>query len=408
MRGVLQRRVAGRLRPEAAIPVLLLVTAVLLWVSSRGHYLLDTRVYAAGGEAVLHGRDPYGVLEPTARLVFTYTPFAALLMAPLSALMQPVLLALWTALNVTALLGIIALLTGRAGGWARVCGLALLALLLEPVRETFAFGQVNLFLMLLVLLDQKVVPPRWRGCLTGLAAAVKLTPLIFLPYYAVTRQWRKAANLVAAFVGLAALAWAVLPGPSLAFWTGYLRDTSRVGSTAYANNQSLSGLVARLERQDFPHGAGLLLLLAAVALLGIELARRLHPRDPLLATVTVAMTGLLVSPISWSHHWVWLCAVPLVAAPAMGPRVRLGFLLVVLAAPFAYLPRHEGREYGWSLWQQLAGNLYVWAGIGYLLLVALHLSRRRPVDAGRPREPASRASAGVAPGRRAASTAAGP
>ena len=105
-------------------------------------------------------------------------------------------------------------------------GVSALALLTEPVQQTLALGQVNLLLMLLVVADL-LTPDAlrgrtrwWHGIGIGLAAGVKLTPLIFIPYLLLVRRYRQAATAAGVFAATVALGYAVLP-----------RDSAPTGST---------------------------------------------------------------------------------------------------------------------------------------------------------------------------------
>ena len=169
---------------------------------------------------------------------FTYPPFAALFLAPVAALPGDSARWSWTAIQF-ALCPVIAWITIRATPAERhrhgvevwlVLGLSTVALVLtEPFVHGIALGQVSLVLAALVIIDTSLVPLRWRGVLTGIAGAVKLLPMVFLPYYLITRQWRAARNCVVGFVGSAALALVVLPADSVRYWTVTVLATDRVG-----------------------------------------------------------------------------------------------------------------------------------------------------------------------------------
>ena len=149
-----------------------------------------------------------------------------------------------------------------------------------------------------------------RGVLIGLATAVKLTPGIFILYLLVIRRTKEAMTAAIAAAGATALAWVAMPSESAHYWGHLVFDDRRIGSAGNVWNQSLRGAVARITGS--PDKAHVLwLLLALVALVaGMALAARLHAGgEPLLGIGVAAVTGLLVSPISWNHHWVW--ALPL-------------------------------------------------------------------------------------------------
>ena len=188
------------------------------------------------------------------------------------------------------------------------------ALLLEPVFGTLRYGQVNLVLLAMVLVDlwrpQGRLP---RGVLIGLAAAVKLTPGIFIVYLLLTRRMKEALVASTAFVMATLLALAIAPGSSWRYWTGIIFNLNRVGVVRDARNQSLYGTLARLiggaQHAHWPWLATAL----ATACLGLGVAALLSRRGhELWAVCACGTTGVLISPISWDHHWVW--AVPCLVA----------------------------------------------------------------------------------------------
>jgi alpha-1,2-mannosyltransferase len=199
----------------------------------------------------------------------------------------------------------------RRAGWPPVLAVALAVptvLLMDPVRETIAYGQVNLLLVALVLAD--VVAVRrgwwWAGAGTGLAAAVKLTPAIFVLYFVLTRRWRAAGVAVGSAVVATGAAFLLSPHTSVRFWTATLWETSRIGHVDKTSNQSLLGLLARVAGPTPPRALWLLLVLV-VLVLGMWRAARAHAQgDELVGLVLTGLTACLVSPISWTHHLYWL------------------------------------------------------------------------------------------------------
>lgn len=357
--------------------------------------MTDLQIYRWAGELARHGHDAY---KPTFDgLSFTYTPFALLLSAIASVLSISVLRVLITVVSIGALIWVVWLAWGMAGlarDQRRVgltLGVAGLALWLEPIVENLRFGQINLLLVLAVLLDlARPDSSRWKGVGVGLAAAIKLTPAIFIVYLALTGRWKAAGRALGVVLGGVVVGFAIFPGASAHYWFGRLFiDSSRVGGVAYVSNQSLNGVLVRLLGGVSPAVPWWIVSALAVGVAGLALARWAHRQgEELLAVVVVALTGLLVSPISWSHHWVWV-AVGLVAAldlAVIRPRravAGIGVVGLVLGL-FAWVPvkliwrvpYSEGREYAWHGWQPLVGNAYVEFGLVVLGLVALYLWRR--------------------------------
>ena len=348
-------------------------------------YHLDLDVYRIGSLTWLHGGDLYGALPRTRAgigLPFSYPAAAAVLLSPLAVVPMAVagfaltlasIALTWVVLRVFG-----RSLTSRLGRW----WLLPVALGLEPVRATLSFGQVNIVLMALVAADCLHTAPRWpRGALVGLAAAVKLTPAAFILFF-LLRNDRRAA-------GTAAVSFAVVTGAgfvldwhdSVRYWTGVVFSTSRPGSPVYAGNQAISGVLARagLDPHSLGGTATWLVLSGAVALAAVTSMRRaLTAGEPALALSLNAVAALLISPISWSHHWVW-------AAPALlclavvgrrhswrgGVAAAWAGLALFWVSPMWLLPRSGGgQELGWGWWEQLIGNTYVIFGVVVLVLAA--------------------------------------
>jgi alpha-1,2-mannosyltransferase len=371
-----------------ALPVLALVlTGILLHTHG---YHIDLEVYRLGVATWLAGGDMYGPLPPTVSglaLPFIYPPFAAMVLMPLVFLPWT---AAWIALFAASLLGLAVTLyvvarrvwpSGGRGGALSLASLALpAALLLEPVFETFKFGQVNLVLMALVAVDCLAPRTRWpRGLLVGLAAAIKLTPAAFVLYFLLRRDTRAAVVAVVTAVVATGLGFLVDAGASARYWFG--GPASGVSGSVFYTNQTVQAVLARAGVTGLPAKA--IWLVCAVALLAliVPVVRRAEPAT---ALVAVAGFALLVSPTSWSHHWVWIAPALLVAV-AQAVRLRSaawGAAAAVLAvtfylAPFRFLPHEHDQELTWSAAQQVVGATYVIVAV--LALVALRRAYTRPV-----------------------------
>ena len=195
-------------------------------------------------------------------------------------------------------------------------GVSALALATEPVQQTLGLGQVNLLLMLLVtadLLTGGAMTPGgrtrwWHGLGIGIAAGVKLTPLIFIPYLLLIRRYRQAATATATFAVTVALGYAILPKDSVTYWAhGLFLSANRIVFLGTRGNQSLRGIVTRLAGSVNAGAAPWLVAAVLVVIAGLVAAAWLYrARQPVPAMLACALTGLLVSPLSWDHHWVWV------------------------------------------------------------------------------------------------------
>nr|WP_229816254.1 glycosyltransferase 87 family protein [Streptomyces lucensis] len=331
--------------------------------------MADLLVYRAEGAAALRGGDLYGLTVTRWRLPATYPPFAALLFVPAGWLPVPALKAAVLAGNALLLAGLVALsarLVARRLPPSLLCTATALALWLEPVFQTFLFGQVNLAVTCLVLWDL-LRPPgaRAKGLVLGLAAGVKVTPAVFVLLLFLRGRKREAATALTGFAATALLGFLLLPAASTDFWTRRLYETGRVGKAWIVDNQSLQGLVARALHDPVP-GPAWVLPAAAVAVAGVGLAARAR-RDSH-AVLLTAFTALLVCPISWSHHWVW--CVPLLAVLLAEGRVRTAALVgLVFTARTMWLVPHSGaQDLQLAWWQQPLASPY--AILALLLPVA--------------------------------------
>ena len=272
--------------------------------------LWDVRVYWWGGHQAAAGGGT--LYAPGAPFNFTYPPFAALLFAMFAGASIGMLKAVLTVGSVAGLAVLAGLSLGAAGVRQRTGGVfavSAIGLLTWPVAYTLHLGEVNLILAALIGVDllRRHDGGWWQGIGTGLAAGIKLTPLIFVAYLAFTGRVRAAVTAVAVFALTVAAGFIWLPARSRTFWLGGLfYNQSRVGNPANPSDQSLAGAIARLAGTGEPPRTWWLVAALTVGLAGLAVAVWAHRRGHRLAgTVCCAITGLLVSPLSWTHHWVW-------------------------------------------------------------------------------------------------------
>ena len=358
-----------KLKPRAVGAALATALAVLVWYAIQFHPL-DLSIYLWGGHAV--GQDARLYLVQAHRNWFTYPPFAAAVFAPLAALPAVVVQVAWELASVAALAWSARITLELAGYWppGRAAQARLLAavaggsLLLEPVYHTLYLGQVNLFLLALVLTDvRRAASGRAAGIGVGLAAAMKLTPAIFVIFFLLARRTRAAATAAATFAGCGLAGYLIAPHASRLYWTRLFYDVRRVYAP-YVSNQSLYGAVSRIAGGDAHVPGWYLVLPLTVGAIGLATAAAAARRgDWLGGAAATGITGLLVSPISWSHHWVWII-------PALAVLLRAGHraaaaggaLLFALAVPWWTL--HA--PLGFHGLVTVVGNSYLLAGLAFL------------------------------------------
>jgi hypothetical protein len=412
--------------------------AVGVQLFGREYMFFDMRIYHGAMEWWVGGGELYEFIAPNSTLGFTYPPFAAVTMVPMVAM--PMLAAGWvnTVLSVAALgfaLAVLLLPIADRSGWPRwpTLGVALpLAIALEPGRETLGFGQVNLLLFGLIFLDllglrwaarkeqgrwagrgagravaslpagglgdtlrRLWFSGAWAGVGIGLATAVKLTPGLFILYLLLSRQRRPALVAMATAAGANLASWVVAPRESTAYFTSVLWQTDRVGAADFTPNQSLAGVLARL--YDSPESPGLLWLSFAALCCALGLSRAISAHqegDELAAFTLVGLTATVISPISWTHHLVFVVPAVVVLGDAamrrhaagrrLGPAPTLaglrygtaavGVYVLFLVSPiwWVYHRLPEGSHYDSGVLGLLAENSLA---LGVILLVAL-LPRR--------------------------------
>lgn len=330
--------------------------------------MADTLVYRAEGAAVANGTDLYGFTVTRWRLPATYPPFAAILFVPTTWLPVPALKVVFAVGNVL-LLALLVRLSCRFAGLPARTPLVLAAvaagLWLEPVFQTVLFGQINLALVCLLLWDlSRDEAAIGKGFAIGVAAGIKLTPLVFVVHLLITGRVRAGLTALGSFAGTVALGALVLPQASADFWTRRIFETDRVGKAWIIDNQSLQGLFARLLHIGEP-GTVWLFAAALTAVAGLWIAVRADGPWGVLATAT---TALLVSPISWSHHWVW--CVPLLALLIAENRMRTAAVVaaVFMARTLWLVPHHGDLDLRLPWWQQVLASPYPLLGFAVLAL----------------------------------------
>jgi alpha-1,2-mannosyltransferase len=348
------------------------VTLIAVALSGPGD-LTDLEVYQAGGASWLHGSPLYTDEFPF-WLPFTYPPVAAVLFGALAILP---LMAAATLLTAAGLVGLSLASFGAVPHRVVALLAATCGVLLEPVRTTLTFGQVNLVLMGLVAADCLLGRTRWpRGMLVGLAAAVKLTPMVFVVFFLARRQPGAAVTATVTFAAATSAGMLLAPSDSLRYWHTTIFDPSRIGGGEFVTNQSLRGALTRL---GLPEVCWVVLVLVVLAL-AWRGARR--AAEPVMALLVVAAAGLLVSPVSWSHHWVWIVPAVFVFAVRLYRNrrgmVALAAVVVAFAVGHRFLPHARQRELEWTWWQHVLGNSYVLVAMAFLFWCATTRLARTP------------------------------
>ena len=342
------RRETGFLRTYGA--AVLAGGALCIYLAVWAHkYGLDLRVYRDSATTFIDGHNPYLLTFTKSRLDFTYPPFALVVLSPLTWASFAVTQWLLWGVSIAATTGAVAIVlmdrgyAGRASLWCGSFAWACASMIvLEPARSGVNYGQIEFVLMFLVVADLLVMPPPFRGIVIGIAAAIKLTPLIFVVVLFVRRDWWSVVRAALSFVICTGLVWLLWPNLSRTYWRRDVIHPGRTGNVAYGGNQSW---YAVLHRPPFPTTGSALVWLAlslVTVLVGIFIAWRcVNAERQSLAILAVALVGLQISPISWTHHWIWVLLIP---PMLIGPRrwetervIRLmlwGIVALTVVAPY--------------------------------------------------------------------------
>lgn len=416
---------------RAALPLFLVaIGARIVWILAGQHNFnfVDLRVYYEAAQRVTADGGLYDFAlrdyTPQQPLPFTYPPFAALFFYPLKFLPFPVVAVGWVALTAGLLFLVIrmclAILAAGRGAPSRLGDvpreLPLIwtagALWIDPVRTNLDYGQINVVLMTfgvwaaylvaraapspsLALKPEKVDGA--SGFLIGIAAGIKLTPAVGgLFLLARGRMWAAAFSAVT-FAATVGVSYLILPSETRRYFTVLLGDTGPIGDPAKPDNQALRGAVSRFAGHDVGTGPAWIIAVAVAAVLLFAAWWVVRRGDALIVLVLVQFLGLLASPISWIHHFVWI--VPLLIWVVHGPLGRGGAAdycspgaaytrwstaAALVVAVFGYIGVHFlrkglaaiGIEDG-VLWALLMAPGVLAAAV----LVALILAQRRRLDA---------------------------
>lgn len=360
---------------------------------------IDLQVYLYAVNDMLAGKDIYLTQTPFWHLYFIYPPIAAVLMVPLAIGPYWMWQLIWTAVLIWSQQSVLRR-CGVPRGWKlALVGIALVVAV-EPIRTTLGYGQINTVLMAFVVADllpdrpgEKRMMP--RGTLIGLAAAIKLTPALFVVFCFLLGKRRIAWTSIASFAGFTLVGAIFQWHQTFAFWGGLAGGKTRTASPIYVGNQSLLGVFDRLAGSSVATTLIGMAAAAVVALLSAIVGAHWWRRDePVFAIGLVGLATCLASPLSWTHHYVWIVPMGIaVLTSRQLPRWARGVgqawvLWVCVCLPLAVLPYGGNKELHYTFFQQIIANVGPILGVVLLAGLAIQLissSRSRvsqPVGAG--------------------------
>lgn len=361
-------RRAPALLAIAGVAAIIGASFLIRWYVPDHHWLFSGN-YAIGFEDLLsrtrdifrihHHSNVYSVHNH--HQYFTYPPAALFLFWPLSWFSFHADALWWTLLCLVAAAGSIAVVwraVAPVRGWALVAGSswgALASLVAFPVVSIgYALGQVGQFIMVALALDYLALRGRARGVLTGVVAAIKIYPAVFILGWVWRREWRSAATAVGTGAVVSGIAWAVFPTFTRTFVVRQLfsgRELTHFLTNAHWRAFSSSPYTIFF-RWPF-HGGGWAspvgwLASGAVVALGIWASVRLW-RAALPAASFVALMGacVLAGPVTWDHYYTFA---PLLVFVAWEARHRRPLLWAALVALVVYaIPWQVARNQSFSV-----------------------------------------------------------
>ncbi len=319
----------------------------------------------------------------------------------------------------------VALIMATALLWLRMWRLSLISLSaaavlivfnFRPLADTIAFGQIDLVLLFVLtaaLWALRDGRDGLAGALVALGALFKLYPVVLLAFFVLKRRWAGLWGFALGMLLFNGIAVAVM---GWEMHRVYLFDVLPKigGTTAWVENQTLSGFVARLAASPMSAtifqdqtlrllgtalSASVVLAVFALALIPAD---RRSPAFALQYGLFLLLMVLCV-PAAWMHYET-LLVIPFAALllHLWGRQAPLGYLLA-LGLSFALI------AYGnqWSFFNGTVTGVLSLLGISYklygmLLLGALSgaalLAARRPARSARRPRAATEAPVGVTPG----------
>lgn len=385
----------GSIRMRSVIAGILALAALVFLILEAARLVdVDFLVYLGAADALMSGQDLYNNFN-VGGLPFTYPPFAGAVFIPFDLFPPTAAFAIWTAVSIAALAGIAWLTAMRLPAlvgkelttktWELALFIFAIGAFSETVIKNIELGQVNLVLVLLIMFDT-VTKAHYRGFLTGMAAGFKIVPAIFIVFMLVNRRWGDFGRALLGFLTTLAIGSFFGIGQVWQFFSVELWDTTRVGAADRLSNVSMYGALTRWIPGSDPVVLWAVLA-ATVAAAGLAIAGFWWNHSRLVAAVVVGITGLLVSPVSWVHHWVWFipaaCAAIALAIRAFRSSDRLVGVCLSIAAAAMVLPelgelRYAGGRLAQdsTLGESVVGSGYSLCGL--IALAAFALALRLP------------------------------
>ena len=306
-------------------------------------WMADLHIYLDAADRMLRDVAPYEIAPQG--WSYLYPPATLWLFAPLTKLSAHGGAFLFTVANVVVLGYVVWAVLRRTVSWPprRVLFLAVTAVPVlswfGPVTESLLLGQVDLFVMALVIADfVHLRPTRAHGVLIALATVIKLQSGLFVVFLLLGRRVRPAVTATATFLVVSLLSLAAQPGLSRTYWgTVFPHISDRMGPPQAIYSNSFLSTLTRVTH-DTAVARAIWIPLCAVFLIAVAVVMRRAVRhdDELLAVAVCGLAGVAITSLAWVHHWVWTVplAVYLLVRAVQRQSVPLGAAVLALLSVF--------------------------------------------------------------------------
>lgn len=184
------------------------------------------------------------------------------------------------------------------------------AAIYPPMMSDLVWGNISTVILGMTVLDFFVIPPKYRGVVTGLAAAVKIYPIIFVAWWAWRRRWAEVRLALVSVAGITLLA-------SLIWWpsahTYFMTQVFGGGVIQRFQGPSFnsSSIFTFFTRPPFEAGAvpvwvAALLSLALLALAFRGAARLVADSHFMSGFIVLSASMRIIMPVAWDHYFVFL------------------------------------------------------------------------------------------------------
>lgn len=256
---------------------------------------------------------------------YLYPPLLAIVLSPLSTLPYPLAYKVWVVINQIFLAGTLLLLSKSLPMFQRwsLPILVILAGNMYPFYLSIDIGQINILILLLITaafasaFQQRMF---LAGVMIGIAAMIKISPLLLIGLFVFQRQWKAIWGFAASLALLTVFTALVAEPQSLAGFIHVSLMNSIPIQVDWIDNASpaafLHRLTGALNIAPLEPGLRWLATLIVLSVLGLCSLPQRSTNDPTFGLLFgLWVLGMhLLSPITWEHHLVWTLLVVAVTA----------------------------------------------------------------------------------------------